>query len=62
MVSSKGFPRWMGSYRDRETAQERCYGAVLDRLICAANAETEKCAKCPKAEGCRVWDEPDMAA
>jgi len=50
----------MGSRHDNVTARERCYAAVLDRLICAANAETAKCAKCTDSDGCRVWVDPDQ--
>jgi len=51
-MGSVGFPRWMGSRGDFETTRERCYSAVLDRLICAANAENAKCMKCDHSEGC----------
>jgi len=54
-----GFPRWMGSRGDCEVARERCYQAVLDRLVCAANAETRKCASCTIADGCGVWRDPE---
>ena len=49
----------MGSRGDCERARQQCYQAVLDRLVCAANAETRKCVSCTIKDGCRVWDEPD---
>jgi len=54
-----GFPRWIRANPETDSQQQRCYRAVLDRLVCAANAETRKCATCSIADGCRVWAEPD---
>ena len=60
-MSSSGMPRWIRSNPTVDERESKCYSALLESLIAAANAATAECLECSLYARCRVSTPPDVA-